>query len=174
MDARTPDEDRGTALLNLLAKVQKAAADAEGRYERAVYPDWRLQVDCERTRARLDYLTDYLTHRFHQPEPGRAVPGPHAMDTQENRRLLHLERRTAAGETLTQAEVRELETLRDLAGQTSLGFDDHRLSPDEIAAQEKARQRDAQRREIAERLSAPLKGFDGGAQASLFGEGMLF
>lgn len=169
-----PDEDRGTALLNLLAKVQARYSRADRRWQAARFPDYDLDLERDRTRARLDYLTDYLTHRFHQPKPGRAVPGPHDMDTHQNRRWLHLERRTAAGETLTQAEVRELETLRDLAGQTSLGFDDHRLSPDEIAAQERARQRDAQRREVAERLSAPLRGFDGGAQASLFGEGMLF
>jgi hypothetical protein len=109
-----------------------------------------------------------------QPEPDRAEPGPIHMTNDQHRKLLHLERRTAAGETLTQAEIRELESLRDLAGQASLPIEDPRLSLDEIAAQEHRRQREAQRREITERLRAPLRGFDAGAQAGLFGDGLLF
>jgi hypothetical protein len=60
----TPAEERGTALLNLLAKVQASYRRADRRWRSAVWPDIDLDIARDRARARLEYLTDYLSHRF--------------------------------------------------------------------------------------------------------------
>ena len=84
-------------------------------------------------------------------------------------RLLHLERQFAAGSPLTQAEIRELEELRDLTGQASLPIADERLSPVALAQAEKVRQREGRRQMMAAQIAAPLRGIDGGEQPDLFG-----
>jgi len=79
-------------------------------------------------------------------------------------RLTVLERAFAEG-TITQDELPELEALRDEAGQGWL-FDSERQE----RAQEAFPDCSA---EIARRQEAPLRAYDKGEQADLFGQGLL-
>jgi hypothetical protein len=86
------------------------------------------------------------------------------MTETEQLRLTALERSFAEGE-LNQAELQELEALRDEAGQGWL------LDPGpQERAQEPIPDLGA---EIARRLARPLTGHDRGEQADLFGQGLL-
>ena len=60
-------EERNTALLNLLAKVQARHHRANRRWREARFPDCDLDLERDAARARLEYLTDFLSHRFNNP-----------------------------------------------------------------------------------------------------------
>lgn len=90
------------------------------------------------------------------------------MTAAENQRLIELERVFASeGRELTQAEIAELEALRDLAGQGWLfGEQSEPASLDDRGLCDRDRAR--------ELAGARLNGFDGGEQADLFdGPGLL-
>lgn len=63
-------DERNSALLHLLALVQGRRADARRRWERATYPNWRLEEAIDAANARLEYLADYLRSRT----PSRHLP----------------------------------------------------------------------------------------------------
>lgn len=56
-------DERNSALLHLLALTQGARATARRRWERSIYPNWRLEVALEESTARLQYLTEFLRSR---------------------------------------------------------------------------------------------------------------
>lgn len=56
-------DDRNSALLHLLALTQGNRAVARRRWERSVYPNWRLEVALDAVDSRLEYLTDFLRSR---------------------------------------------------------------------------------------------------------------